>query len=713
MSYVISSLLRHALPKSLGLLLIAGSVLAIGDRVNAMTIEGWKYDPEKGQVELEIADGVKPRHFLMAQPARIVVDLQETQIGNAPAQMTYTSGPIQKITVEQLQPQLTRVTLYMFPSAVFARGQVAIERVGDGTRGTSDVWTLRPLLKGMEVGTTPTQPPLQIKTQSQTLTQTQPAQTPAPISQSIPIAVPVAKSEVAPIADRFAGVRPATPPQLEDMPPGMASVVQPSKVPAPIVQPVPTAVKPFALPTKIETVKPEAVKPETPVVIPIATPKIETVKPETPKPEIPKIALAKPEVSKVEAVKPVTIVPISAPVAPVAVPVVVPVPAAPPSVTTLFPPTIAAPVSVSIPIAVPAPQSPQVLAKAENIVLPDSLPTLAPTGVTQPGTVSVPPLNTIPSVPAVPAQPMAPLPSPAAQPIVPRSSTPVFSFPLPDRLPQQSPQQSPQPLYQPSTSQSFPLPDRIPTVLPNQPAPQSVQQPSLFPTAGIAQPVDRNPIASNPATVQPNVISFGQPLVTSVPPSTVTQTPLQSSPFNATPTGAIVAMNSSDGRMGLPAGTTLMVRYTGISPIVVKGESRKEILTLQSAIRDRNGTILAPEGTTIYGSFVGKENRFVAESIVLQGQTISLVAESPSLGGARNPSERSLLQNSGIGLLAGVLIGGLSGGNAVGGAAAGAIVSYATAPKVATIQPGQTLELKLTQDWIIPFGASVSQAVGG
>jgi hypothetical protein len=706
-------LLRHALPKSLGLLLVAGSVLAIGDRVNAMTIEGWKYDPEKGQVELEIADGVKPRHFLMAQPARIVVDLQETQIGNAPAQMTYTSGPIQKITVEQLQPQLTRVTLYMFPSAVFARGQVAIDRVGDGNRGTSDVWTLRPLLKGMEVGTTPTQPPLQIKTQSQTLTQTQPTQT--PISQSIPIAVPVAKSEVAPIADRFAGIQPATPPQLEDMPPGMAAVVQPSKVPAPIVKPSPTAVKPFALPTKIETVKPE-----TPVVIPVATPKVETVKP-----EIPKIALAKPEAPKVEAVKPVTIVPISAPVAPVAVPVVVPVPAAPPSVTTLFPPTIAAPVSVSIPIAVPAPQSPQVLAKADNIVLPDSLPTLAPTGVTQPSTVSVPPLNTIPAVPAVPAQPMAPLPSPAAQPIVPRSSTPVFSFPLPDRLPQQSPQpssqqspqpssqQSPQPLYQPSTSQSFPLPDRVPTVLPNQPAPQSVQQPSLFPAAGIAQPVDRNPIASNPATVQPNVISFGQPLVTSVPPSTMAQIPLQSSPFNTTQTGAIVVQNSSDGRVGLPAGTTLMVRYTGISPIVVKGESRKEILTLQSAIRDRNGSVLAPEGTTIYGSFVGKENRFVAESIVLQGQTISLVAESPSLGGARNPSERSLLQNSGIGLLAGVLIGGLSGGNAVGGAAAGAIVSYATAPKVATIQPGQTLELKLTQDWIIPFGASVSQAVGG
>ncbi len=696
---LLSSLLRHVLPKTLGLLLVLGGVLTIGDRVSAMTIEGWKYDPEKGQVEFEIEDGVKPRHFLMAQPARIVVDLQDTQMGSAPAQMTYTSGPIQRITVEQLQPQLTRVTLFMFPSTVFAKGQVAIDRVGDGNRGTSDVWTLRPLLKGMESKATATNPVvpstpalspaplLQIKTQTQTLTQTQP-----PVSQTIPIAVPAPKPET-PIASRLSAIKPATPPQLEDMPPGMAAAIQPG-VPA-IVKPI---VQVSPLPAKLETVKPEAVKPEV---------KPEAVKPEV-KPAVPNLPVAKVEAPKVETPKPVALPPQAikpAPVQPIAVPI------APPSVSTLFPPATEAPVSVSIPIAVPAPQ---VIAKAENIVLPDSLPTLAPTAP-QPSTVSVPPLSTIP---AVPAPAMTPVASPTAQPMVlPKtvpSQSPSSSFPLPDRLPQASPKPTqsvvPQISPQVAPQSSFPLPDRMPTVLPNQPAPMP-QQPSIFPAAGIAQPVDRNPIASNPATVQPNVISFGQPLVTSVPPATVMTPP--SSSFSPSSTGPIVVQSSNDGRVGLPAGTVLMVRYTGISPISVKGESRKEILTLQSAIRDRNGAILAPEGTTIYGAFVGKENRFVAQSIVLQGQTIALVAETPDLGGARNPSERSLLQNSGLGLLAGVLVGGLSGGNAVGGAAAGAIVSYVTAPKSATIQPGQTLELKLTQDWIIPFGASVSQAVGG
>jgi hypothetical protein len=238
---------------------------------------------------------------------------------------------------------------------------------------------------------------------------------------------------------------------------------------------------------------------------------------------------------------------------------------------------------------------------------------------------------------------------------------------------------------------------------------QPAIQPSIFPPSGIAQPVDRNPIASSPSSAQPNVISFGQPLRLATPPQLSQPAPI----FAKVPTTDIMTMTANDGRTGLPSGTTLIVRYTGISSLSVKDGSRKEMLVLQSAIRDRNGMTIAPEGTTIYGAFEGGTNRFVAESIVIQGQLISLIAESPNLGGARSPSERSLLQNSGIGVLAGVLIGGLSGGSAIGGAAAGAIASYVTAPKVATIQPGQTLELKLTQDWIIPFGVTVSQGVGG
>ena len=699
-----------------GMVLVLGGVLTIAGDAKAMEIDGWKYDPEKGQVEFAIEDGVKPRHFLMAQPARIVVDLQNTQVGNAPADMSYTSGPVQRITVAQLQPLLTRVTLYMFPSTVFAKGQVAIDRLGDGDRGMSDVWALRPLINipgnvpgsvsgsntsaGSTSGSsTPIVNPNQIQLKTQTQTLVLPT---APVSQTIPIAVPPAKTDgpnIAPsaaptIGSRFANIQPATPPTLEELPPGMASVLLPQK-PGSTIAP-PALAKPEVSPKPIPLPKLEIVKPAPPKLEAVKSVAIEVPKPMTELPIQRPTSLAANPI--VEAAKPkieADVTPQQATpqvltferpnASPIAVPQVLNVP---PPATALFP-TVPTP-----PIALLSPDSKTFAKAGDGLVLPDSLPTMTPT-VPQPTTVSVPPLSTISPTAQPKLQPSSIVPNlnpninPNANPNI-RPDVNPAAFPLPDRVPQ--PQSAPlQPQMQ------------LPTIVPTQP------QPSIFPAGGIAQPVDRNPIASSPASVQPNVIDFGQPLR-----RLSTTSPQSSQPtFVTTPTAAIVTMTANDGRTGLPSGTALTVRYTGISSLSVKDGSRREMLVLQSAIRDRNGMTIAPEGTTIYGSFEGKDNRFVAESIVIQGQMVSLMAESPNLGGARNPSERSLIQNSGIGVLAGVLIGGLSGGSAIGGAAAGAIASYVTAPKVATIQPGQTLELKLTQDWIIPFGVTVSQGVGG
>jgi hypothetical protein len=718
---VIPSIVAQAVMKrfgaiTFGSILVLGGILTIGSSASAMDIAGWKYDPEKGQVEFEIEDGVKPRPFLMAQPARIVVDLLNTQIGNAPPETTYTSGPIQRITVVQLQPLLTRMTLYMFPSTVFAKGQVALDRLGDGNRGTSDIWALRPLvtnprsMAGTSTPGTSTLSQIQLKTETQTLVlPTAPTLPTAPISQSIPIAVPSAKSDISnnsfipSIASRFANIEPATPPKLEELPPGMASVLLSQKPGSTIAPPsigLPNlSAKAIPLP-KLETVTPpplevDAVKS---VTIEVPKPMIELPKPiEAPQPiEAPTPEITPESPQQLAPPAPTFEQPNSSPIS-VSQTLNVPPPAnslnVPVESIVPIQPIVPAP-----PIAVFTPNS-QIFAQAgKGLVLPDSLPTVTPT-VPQPTTVSVPPLSTISPVAQPRIQPtIVPNVVPNIAPNTVPNAVPnvnPMAFPLPDRVPQPEPLKiQPQPIVPQFTIQ--------PTV-------QPTTQPSIFPAAGIAQPVDRNPIASSPSSVQPDVISFGQPLRPITPP------PLsQSVPVSKTdPTTALVTMTANDGRTGLPSGTTLTVRYTGISSLNVKDGSRKEMLVLQSAIRDRNGMIIAPEGTTIYGSFEGGTNQFVAESIMIQGQLVSLIAESPNLGGARSPSERSLLQNSGIGVLAGVLIGGLSGGSAIGGAAAGAIASYVTAPKVATIQPGQMLELKLTQDWIIPFGMTVSQGAGG
>ena len=278
---VIPSIVAQAVMKrfgaiTFGSILVLGGVLTIGSSASAMAIDGWKYDPEKGQVEFEIEDGVKPRHFLMAQPARIVVDLLNTQIGNAPPETSYTSGPVQRITVVQLQPLLTRMTLYMFPSTVFAKGQVALDRLGDGNRGISDVWALRPLVNN-----------------SGNMAKTS---TPGSSNSFVPS-----------IASRFTNIEPATPPKLEELPPGMSSVLLSQRpdfsIASPAIGASGISTKVIPLP-KLETVKPTPLEVEAVTSVAMADGRSLTI--EVPKPmmglskpiEIPQpIEAPKPEIT--------------------------------------------------------------------------------------------------------------------------------------------------------------------------------------------------------------------------------------------------------------------------------------------------------------------------------------------------------------------------------------------------------------------------------
>jgi len=151
----------------------------------------------------------------------------------------------------------------------------------------------------------------------------------------------------------------------------------------------------------------------------------------------------------------------------------------------------------------------------------------------------------------------------------------------------------------------------------------------------------------------------------------------------------------------LPAGTVLSLRYPGTQALPLSAEPRQEVLLLQSDLRDRSGRLIASEGTEVLGKFEtsGGGSRFIAQAILLRGQNVTIAAQSDILGGARKVSNNRLIRNSGIGALAGAVLGGLAGGNVIGGAAAGAAVTYATAPKSATIQPGQILDVRLTEDF--------------
>ncbi len=130
--------------------------------------------------------------------------------------------------------------------------------------------------------------------------------------------------------------------------------------------------------------------------------------------------------------------------------------------------------------------------------------------------------------------------------------------------------------------------------------------------------------------------------------------------------------------------------------------SRQEVLLLQAGILDSRGNTIVPANTPVIGRFetTNLGSKFVVEAISLNGRNIPLLASSQPLGGRRpQPSDRSVFRNSGIGGLALFLLSGFSGIGLLAGAAAGVATTYVAAPQPATIQPGQIVQVQLTEDF--------------
>jgi hypothetical protein len=201
----------------------------------------------------------------------------------------------------------------------------------------------------------------------------------------------------------------------------------------------------------------------------------------------------------------------------------------------------------------------------------------------------------------------------------------------------------------------------------------------------------------------PAIVEFGQPLPlipgTSLPqkrpPLPVLSESLQTSRlFRPAAPDAL-----------LSAGALLNLRYPGTQPLkLTAGTPQQEVLMLQSEIRDANGNIVVPEGSMVTGRFETNEagSRFIAQSIFIRGQNVPLLAQSENVAGGRRMQQDQLAINSGIGALAGGLVGGLSGNlsgwGVLGGAATAAALTYFTAPRPATIQPGQVFQVRLLDD---------------
>lgn len=204
-------------------LLTAGMAIAAA-RVQAAALSNWRYDPAARQLEVTVKEGVTPRYFLMAQPARIVLDLPDTEVGEVSVKETY-SGAIRQVRVSQFQPGLTRIVMELSADAVFAPGQVKLEKASKST------WVLRPLIANAPPLAAAEMPPIQ--TSSRANLSREAAKAPAPVS-----ALPPPPSPEIDLPSSFPPVQSKPSTAVVKVPPTATSVQIDAIQPA-IAQPMP------------------------------------------------------------------------------------------------------------------------------------------------------------------------------------------------------------------------------------------------------------------------------------------------------------------------------------------------------------------------------------------------------------------------------------------------------------------------------------------
>lgn len=404
----------------------------------AATLTQWRYDADQEQLEFTVAEGTTPTYFLLAEPARIVVDLPGTDMGAVPDQQTF-GGSVRLVRVNQFQPGRTRIVLELSPTAVLADGQVELQPASEGSGG----WVLRPLFAGSTDPTPDATPDSPIATvPSPSAPESDTLQPPAPVTDPLPTAPlpntesdsPVRDPDPVPSlvtespTDPPLPIAPASPPEDEDSisstsptSPTTLPPLEPGAQEIPVAPPItsgssstepPAAIAPPELPLPAEDVAtapppspsvtvtlPEPVTPPGPVTLP------EPVTP--PEPITPSDS-----VSDADADSPAT--PFRDPE---------PAPLSSAAALTLPPSTfeVEEPITITVPPLETAP-APVPTLTSEDVAIAPSLPP-------QPSVVVPPPSN--PGTPSTPSTATAPLPAAALPPTIRQPAMIDFGQPLP------------------------------------------------------------------------------------------------------------------------------------------------------------------------------------------------------------------------------------------------------------------------------------------
>ncbi|MGP1384451.1 MAG: AMIN domain-containing protein [Thainema sp.] len=690
------SLYCHSQIRSCGSLQFIGSVVGasaialtaplICQSAWAATLSNWSYNPDSHEFQVTLPEGITPRYFLMAEPARIVMDLPGVEVGAVQTQASY-AGAVSQIRVAQFEPGLARVVIEFAPGTVLEPKQAELRRSGDH-------WILRPLIAGSTAPATPVA-----------------AQTAEPEAEAT---APASASTVA-----------TAPPPVPAFP--SANPLDQPIVPTPVADSAGSDDSLEDLPTIAESQP----------AIPSANVSVE----DDLTAEIQGLAL--PVDSPPAAVELEPAATVTSDRAETASSVDLPAePSASSQVENVENADAAAPMEIAVPEPPPSSVATEAVAaedEAEENIADIPTPTLDASDTDTPTTdaPSTTARVTVPDLPVLEAEetasenvPVAPVPQPPVQTSE-RSEPPERSSAI-----AQQPTSLPDASDLPSVT--FPTPNlpsgngqvRVPAPAAPRVRPTPAPAASLDTTEATGSAADlvlpptgistQRPSGFSPQSITQSPVAGTEVVRVPAPPPLPTATPPPAASSSANSTTAQVnngsvtfgqslpnessgqTVSTIDANIWLPADTVLKLQYPREQELTLDPQLNwQEVLVLShDVVHPQTGQVILPTGTQVVGRFeTGRQgSRFIAQAVSVGNRNVKLAAESASIDGDRDISDQDLLLNSGIGAAAATVIGGLSGIGLLAGIAAGAATTYVTAPQPAVIQPYQMIEVRVLED---------------
>jgi len=134
----------HSLSRSIGgwfgAGLIGSTLLMVSPAAAADALSAWQFDPNTSQFTITLPQGIAPRVLVAAEPARIILEIPQTRLGQVDTEANY-DGTVRSIRLLETEGNILQVVLELAPGTVLSPDQAQLTSVSaaDQTR-----WVLTP-----------------------------------------------------------------------------------------------------------------------------------------------------------------------------------------------------------------------------------------------------------------------------------------------------------------------------------------------------------------------------------------------------------------------------------------------------------------------------------------------------------------------------------------------------------------------------------------